>query len=272
MLYLNAFSPHLTPTVRSYVKQNRITLSVIPGGCTGYIQPLDVSLNKPLKALIKEEHDDHFDQHMDEWQAGKFSVGDRRVLLTYWVAKAWKRLYLEYKDTIINTFRNVGLSLNPNGSEDQELTINDLPNIIVGDYHRDIEQQEESEETAAAAEAVAAVEEVEEEAEEERNWEQLQEGDVSEDERFQGIHSPTFVTDFLRPRKQHYPARDRYFLSQEAEAGDPLCLEDADGATTETEDNLGDNWDSDETEDDEFDPDEEAEDIEMVQKDHYMSS
>jgi hypothetical protein len=215
MLSLDSFSPHLTPTVRSYVKQNKTTLSVIPGGCTGYIQPLDVSLNKPLKALIKEEHDDHFDQHIDEWQAGKFSVGDWRVLLTYWVAKAWKRLHLEYKDTIINTFRNVGLSLNPDGSEDQELTIKDLPNIIVGDYHRDVdvEQQEESEETVATAEAIAAIEEAEAKATEEENWEQLQEGDISEDERFQGIHSPKRVTDFLRPQKQHHPAQDRYFLS-----------------------------------------------------------
>jgi hypothetical protein len=85
------------------------------------------------------------------------------------------------------------------------------------------------------------------------------------------MHSPTRVTDFLRPRKQHYLARDRYFLSQEAEAGDPLCLEDADRATTETEDYLGDGWDSNETDDDDFDPDEDVEDIEMVQKDHHMS-
>jgi hypothetical protein len=171
MLCLDSFSPYLTPAVRSYVKRNRTTLSVIPGGCTGYIQPLDVSLNKPLKALIKEEHDDHFDQHIDEWQAGKFSVGDQRVLLTHWVAKAWKRLHLQYKDTIINTFRNVGLSLNPDSSEDQELTIKDLLDIAVGNYHCnvDVEQQGESEETVATAEAIAAIEEAEAEVEEEEN-------------------------------------------------------------------------------------------------------
>jgi hypothetical protein len=85
------------------------------------------------------------------------------------------------------------------------------------------------------------------------------------------MHSPTRVTDFLRPRMEHHPARDRCFLSQEAEAGDPLRLEDTDGATTETEDHLGDGWDSNETEDDDFDPDKDIEDIEMVQKDHYIS-
>jgi hypothetical protein len=54
--------------------------------------------------------------------------------MTQWVGKAWERLHLEHKDTIIKTFRNVGLALNPNGSEDTELSIRDLPNIIVGDW------------------------------------------------------------------------------------------------------------------------------------------
>jgi hypothetical protein len=50
------------------------------------------------------------------------------------VAKAWKILHEQHKDTIINTFRNLGLSLNPDGSEDSELKIRDLSGIEVGDY------------------------------------------------------------------------------------------------------------------------------------------
>jgi hypothetical protein len=204
-----------------------------------------------------------------------FSVGDRRVLLTYWVARAWKRLHLEYKETIISTFRSVGLSLNPNGSEDKELKIKDLPDITIGDYHCNVEQQEEWEETAAIAEAVAncaeAEAEAEAEADEEDNWEKLQEDNLSDNERHaQGI--TTSVTDFVRPQRERRLARDRYFLSQEAEEGDPLCFEDPAEATTETDANVGDNWDSDETEDDEdFNPNEEMEDMEIVQKDHNMS-
>jgi hypothetical protein len=46
--------------VSSALKQQKVTVSVIPRGCTGYVQPLDVSLNKPLKDLIKEEQDNYF--------------------------------------------------------------------------------------------------------------------------------------------------------------------------------------------------------------------
>jgi hypothetical protein len=76
-------------------------MSAVPGGCTGFVQLLDVSINKPLKDLIKEEQDDYWDQHLNEYEAEKFNVGERRILLTHWVAKAWKRLHSEKKDLII---------------------------------------------------------------------------------------------------------------------------------------------------------------------------
>jgi len=56
--------------------------------------------------------------------------------MTQWVAKAWERLHIENRQTIIDTFRHVGLSLNPNGSEDSELKIQDLPGITVSDYNQ----------------------------------------------------------------------------------------------------------------------------------------
>jgi hypothetical protein len=77
---------------------------------------------------------DHVDKYASWYEEGKFTIGERRVLLTQWVAVAWKRLHEEYKDTIIKTFRSVGLSLNPDGSEDHELKIKGLADIKVGDY------------------------------------------------------------------------------------------------------------------------------------------
>jgi hypothetical protein len=83
LLALNAFSPHITLTVRNALKAQKVTVSVIPGGCTGIVQVLDVSLNKLLKALIKEEQDSHYDRHLDEWQQDKYNIGERWILLTH---------------------------------------------------------------------------------------------------------------------------------------------------------------------------------------------
>jgi hypothetical protein len=95
---------------------------------------LDVSVNKIIKQYLEEYKDIYADKHFDEWKAGKYSVRDRHILLTQWVAQAWERLHLEHKDTIIKTFWNVGLALNSDGSEDNELSIRDLPDLIVRDY------------------------------------------------------------------------------------------------------------------------------------------
>jgi len=60
---------------------------------------------------------------------------------------------LEYKDAIINTFRNVGLFLNPNSSKDIKFKIKGIPDIQVGDYHQNDlpSRQEEAEEVLALA-------------------------------------------------------------------------------------------------------------------------
>ena len=83
MLVLDAFTAHLTLAVRAVLKKQYTVISAIPSGCTGMIQPLDVAINKPLKALIKEEHDIYWDHHPEEYEKEKFNIGDRRVLLTY---------------------------------------------------------------------------------------------------------------------------------------------------------------------------------------------
>jgi hypothetical protein len=65
------------------LKEQKTAMSIIPGGCTRHIQPLDVSLNKPLKRLIQDEFDDHYNQYIEDWQMEKFNIGEGRILLTH---------------------------------------------------------------------------------------------------------------------------------------------------------------------------------------------
>ena len=194
-------------------------------------------------------------------------------MLTHWVLKAWKRLHSEYKDTIINTFQAVGLSLNPDGSQDEKLKVKGIPDLIVGDYARDdlLTQLEDSEQAMEVAEIEAACREAMEEKGEEDIGCQINEGDLDDEDGGIG----TYVTDLLRPSRDNrrQPAQDRYFLSYEAEEGDPLLNEDPADATTDSESHLAGGWDEDddEDEDEDFNPNEVMEDIEMVQKDRNMS-
>jgi len=133
----------LQQELRDAFKKLNVTLSIIPGGYTGYVQVLDVLINKLINKLIKayiEEYEDQWvEEHFDEWEAGKWSVGDRRVLLTEWIAKAFERVHLEHKDAIIACFKSVGLSLAVDSSEDHLLNVRDCPNLIFGDWQREPE-------------------------------------------------------------------------------------------------------------------------------------
>jgi hypothetical protein len=126
----------LQQQLQDELKKLNVTVSIIPGGCTGYVQVLDVTVNKIMKQYIEEFEDQWVDEHFDEWKANKFNVGQRRVLLTQWVGQAWEKLHKYHQNAIIKTFQNVGLSLPPDGSKDDQLHIQDLPNITVGDWQQ----------------------------------------------------------------------------------------------------------------------------------------
>ena len=55
---------------------------------------------------------------------------------------------MRFKETIINTFRRVGLSLKTDGSEDAEIQIKELEGIAVGDWQLPVEEMQ-SQETEA---------------------------------------------------------------------------------------------------------------------------
>jgi hypothetical protein len=81
-LSLDAFAPQMTSGVRAEFKKLNCTCSYIPGDCTGFIQALDVTLNKLLKTLVEQAASNHTDKYWEKYEAGGFSAADRRVLVT----------------------------------------------------------------------------------------------------------------------------------------------------------------------------------------------
>jgi hypothetical protein len=66
----------MTKKVIDEFKKLNCTTSFIPSGCTGFVQVLDVSLNKTLKALVAEAAEDYADKHAELYKDEKFSVSD----------------------------------------------------------------------------------------------------------------------------------------------------------------------------------------------------
>ena len=52
ILAMDLFAAHPTEEVLDTLRAHDLTVSVIPGGCTGLVQPLDVSINCPFKDVL----------------------------------------------------------------------------------------------------------------------------------------------------------------------------------------------------------------------------
>jgi hypothetical protein len=133
-LSLDVFSGQKTKEVIDSFKSTRCATSFIPGGTTGFIQVCDTVVNRSLKARIEELADRYIDEHEIEWVEGTYSVGDRRVLLTKWVGQAWEDMHTEDGDMIRQAFKQVGLCLPVDGSQDHEIKIKDFPEVQVGNW------------------------------------------------------------------------------------------------------------------------------------------
>jgi hypothetical protein len=94
----------------------------------------DIVINKSLKDQIEELADQYVDEHEREWVEGKYTVSQRRVLLTKWVGQAWEDMYAEDSDMIRQAFVQVGLGLLIDGSRDHEIKIKDFPDVQVGNW------------------------------------------------------------------------------------------------------------------------------------------
>jgi len=97
ILALDAAHFHHSPEVLATLRDHDITPSLIPAGCTGLIQVLDVSVKKPLKELIRNGMDiilkSMGQQALDALDDSSHSaIGKRRIIMTHVVGATWEKV------------------------------------------------------------------------------------------------------------------------------------------------------------------------------------
>ena len=115
MLAWNSFEAHLTDNVKKTLTKSKIETDVLPGGCTKYIQALDVVWSKPFKGSIEEFY--------NNWPAnGKYEYADAgnikpvpRRLVVEWVIKPWQDIS---NKTLVKSMKSCGLALAIDGTQD----------------------------------------------------------------------------------------------------------------------------------------------------------
>ena len=103
-LALDSYRCHMMKSVVNAIQNLGFKVEHIPGVCTGFCQPLDVGVNKPLKKLVREQCEDW----MLEEGLGTDgqSIQPTRELVVHWTIGAWHNL----KNTTNGAWRKEGYS------------------------------------------------------------------------------------------------------------------------------------------------------------------
>lgn len=138
LLLMDVAGFHTTETVLEKLRSARITTSLIPSGCTGLFQPLDTAVNKPFKSYLREYTDTYIEVRSRSNPAEKWSVSDKRIMVTHVVANAWSAFTSEKDELIRKSFRDLGVTLPIDGSKDNQIRVKGFENINLGDWTEDL--------------------------------------------------------------------------------------------------------------------------------------
>jgi len=154
---LDLMGSHKTPAVLDILRSHQIIPSLIPGGCTSLLQPLDISINKPLKEIMRDLTDQAILDCEEVEEIERWTIRQRRILTSWCVGDAFYKFHTEKSEIISRSFRKVGLSLPPDRSCDSELDIKGFSGLEIGnwedeglgniDIHADIRQDHDNHET-----------------------------------------------------------------------------------------------------------------------------
>jgi hypothetical protein len=101
ILFLDSFKIHLLSSVVNTIQRLGVELEIIPPGCTGLVQPIDIRINKPFKANMRNFY--------TEWLVGQdvdASIPSPSCLnVSSWILDAVEGIK---KETIVNPWRKTG--------------------------------------------------------------------------------------------------------------------------------------------------------------------
>ena len=107
LLIFDHFKAHVTQSAKATAADLKTQPAVIPGGLTSQLPPLDISVNKPLKALMRKE-----------WRSWMLSAGDdltpagrvREASIAQvcdWTQRLWKGVE---KEVVVKSFKKCSIS------------------------------------------------------------------------------------------------------------------------------------------------------------------
>ena len=106
-LVWDSFKCHINEKIKKALKKMNTVMGVIPGGCTKFLQLLDVSISKPFKTIFPELYDEWYRKGEFEYTKGGVVKPPNYVLQIHWIVNAWTKIGSEI---IKKSFETCGIT------------------------------------------------------------------------------------------------------------------------------------------------------------------
>ncbi|KAL7563790.1 hypothetical protein ACA910_000116 [Epithemia clementina (nom. ined.)] len=104
---MDKYSCHYQGSVANQIEDLGVEWDIIPGGCTGLVQPIDVGIGKPWKYRVWN----HVENWMLETNNDRVSPKDTQQLIAIAACKAWENLP---EEVVYNAWRRDTFGYFPN--------------------------------------------------------------------------------------------------------------------------------------------------------------
>ena len=106
-LVWDSFKCHINEKIKEILKKMNTVKGVIPGGCTKFLQPLDVSINKPFKTIFRELYGEWYLKGEFEYTKGGAVKPPNYVFKIQWIVDVWTKIGSEI---IKKSFETCGIT------------------------------------------------------------------------------------------------------------------------------------------------------------------
>lgn len=91
LIVWDSASTHRAKDMKNFLAERRIDEIMIPAGMTGYLQTLDIAINKPFKDHLRMEINDYIENRMVRNKRGNFVKPKLQEIVT-WVTNSWNKI------------------------------------------------------------------------------------------------------------------------------------------------------------------------------------
>ncbi|MCU7901008.1 MAG: hypothetical protein KZQ66_02470, partial [Candidatus Thiodiazotropha sp. (ex Lucinoma aequizonata)] len=118
LLVLDSFRCHKSQDNKDLLREFKTRLAIIPGGMTSMLQPLDVSINKPMKVLLQRRWNMWYASGTHSFTKGGRMRKPELEEICQWISDAWEELDPKL---IIHSFKKCCISNALDGTDDDIL-------------------------------------------------------------------------------------------------------------------------------------------------------